>query len=99
MREIIATEDRYVICHNNEDVVHFVFLRKGNKLVTGQPFVEEFTSIDAMKIRVEQLSQDPELLSMMTEELVLTNDNETLQPTENTNISGWSFVKKIFNIS
>ena len=49
--------------------------------------------VDELRARVEQLSQDAELLAIMTES-VSTNDNET--PTNN---SGWGFVKKMFGIS
>lgn len=62
MKEIIATKDVYVLCHNNDDIIHFVFLKSGNKMVTGQPFIEQFTSIEEVKKRVEELNGSEQLI-------------------------------------
>lgn len=57
MKEIIAIKDLYVICHNNSNVIHCVYLKKGHKLTTGQPFVEERNTIAEVESRVDQIAK------------------------------------------
>lgn len=57
MKEITAKKDTYILCHNGEDVVHFIFLKEGNTLTTGQPFVEEFDSVEILKPRLEEITK------------------------------------------
>jgi hypothetical protein len=58
MKEIKATQDVYVLCHNNDDIIHFIFLKEGNNLSTGQPFVEEFYSLEPLKTRLEEITKN-----------------------------------------
>ncbi len=58
MKEIVANNDIHIICHNNADIIHYIFLRKGNRLATGQPFVEERTSLVEIKSRINQIARD-----------------------------------------
>lgn len=55
MTEITATHDGWVLCHDNQSVLHVVPVRTGNKLYAGQPIVEEFLLPDAARDRVARL--------------------------------------------
>lgn len=77
MKELKVKEDTYVLCHNNTDVIHCVFLKKGNTLTTGQEFVEKFLTIDNLKKRVNEIVKDDsyfdsnfDYLKLSTEEKV-----------------------------
>lgn len=58
MKEVIANNDIHIICHNNADIIHYLFLHRGDKLTTGQPFVEERTSLEEIKGRINQIARD-----------------------------------------
>ena len=58
MKEITTTEDKYILCHNNAEIIHCVLLKESNKLSTGLEFVEEFTSITDVKNRINVLAKD-----------------------------------------
>lgn len=59
MENITTNIDKYIVCHNGNDVIHLVLLKKGNKLVTGQEFIEEFSTIDEAKNRINDIAKDP----------------------------------------
>jgi len=58
MREITTEVEKFIVCHNNADVIHYVNLKPGNTLSTSQEFVEEFTDLEAAKNRVNELAND-----------------------------------------
>lgn len=58
MTELKVENDKYVICHNDADIIHCVHVRKGNVLVTGQPIVEQFDTIEQLKQRVNEIAND-----------------------------------------
>lgn len=58
MKEVVANNDIHIICHNNVDIIHYILLRKGNRLTTGQPFVEERASLEEIKSRINQITRD-----------------------------------------
>lgn len=58
MTELRMENDKYVICHNNADVIHCVHVRQGNVLVTGQPNVEQFDTLEEAKLRVNEIAND-----------------------------------------
>lgn len=58
MKEIIAIRDLYVICHNNLDIIHCIYLKKGHKLTTGQPFIEERATLEEAEGRVNQIAKN-----------------------------------------
>lgn len=58
MTELRMENDKYVICHNNTDVIHCVHVRQGNVLVTGQPNVEQFDTLEEAKLRVNEIAND-----------------------------------------
>lgn len=58
MTELRMENDKYVICHNNADVIHCVHVKQGNVLVTGQPNVEQFDTLEEAKLRVNEIAND-----------------------------------------
>lgn len=58
MTELRMENDKYVICHNNADVIHCVHVRQGNVLVTGQSNVEQFDTLEEAKLRVNEIAND-----------------------------------------
>lgn len=52
------TEDTFVICHNNGEVVHPLKAIAGTCLSTGQPNVEEFATEEEWKARLKELNYD-----------------------------------------
>ncbi len=58
MQEITTETEKFIVCHNNLDVIHYVNLKKGNVLLTEQEFVEEFLDLDSAKNRVNELAND-----------------------------------------
>jgi hypothetical protein len=60
MKEYIANQECYLLCHNGVDVFHCVHLLVGNKSVTGQPNMEKFDTVEELKERVNEISGDPE---------------------------------------
>lgn len=58
MKEIITITEKYILCHNGGEVIHCVLLKEGNKLSTGLEFIEEFTSKEELKNRVNALAND-----------------------------------------
>lgn len=47
-----------VICHNGTDVIHCVHVKQGNVLVTGQPIVEQFDTLEEAKLRINEIAND-----------------------------------------
>jgi hypothetical protein len=62
MREYIATQECFLLCHNGVDVFHCVHLLLGNKSVTGQPIQETFPTKDELIVRLQELITDQEKL-------------------------------------
>lgn len=58
MTELKMENDKYVICHNNADVIHCVHVKQGNVLVTGQPNVEQYNTLEEAKLRVNEIAND-----------------------------------------
>lgn len=58
MKEIIAKKEIFVVCHNGVDIIHFIELQNGNKLSTSQKFVEEFSTLEEAKKRINELSNN-----------------------------------------
>ena len=58
MNELKIESDKYVICHNNADIIHCVHIRQGNILATGQPIVEQFDTLEQLKQRVNEIAND-----------------------------------------
>lgn len=53
-------EKTYVICHNGSDVIHPAVVEKGTVLATGQPQLEEFSTEEEWKKRLDELGyKDP----------------------------------------
>lgn len=55
MTEINATHDGWAICHDGINVIHVVPLQGGNKLATGQPYVEQFDDADDTMNRIREI--------------------------------------------
>jgi hypothetical protein len=57
MKEYKNTEitAKHVICHNNLDVFHYSVVESNDGLVTGQPFMEIFNSIEEAKEAFPQI--------------------------------------------
>ena len=60
MREITTEVEKFIVCHNNADVIHYVNLKPGNTLLTGQEFIEEFLNLEAAQNRINELANDQE---------------------------------------
>lgn len=59
MKEITYSDkDAWVLCHNNESIFAIVNLISGQKLSSGQPFIEEFETEEQAKSRVIELTGD-----------------------------------------
>ena len=58
MKSITTTTEKYILCHNGGEIIHCVLLKEGNNLDTGLEFVEEFTSKEVLKTRVNLLAND-----------------------------------------
>ena len=50
------TKETWVLCHNGINVFHIVNLQVGNKLETGQEFVEQFDIKEGLEARVNTLN-------------------------------------------
>ena len=57
MDNITTIIEKYIVCHNGKDIIHLVHLKKGNKLVTGQEFIEEFLTLEDAKTRINEIAQ------------------------------------------
>lgn len=55
MKHITTTTDKYILCHDGGEVIHCILLKENNNLSTGLEFVEEFTSKEELKTRVNEL--------------------------------------------
>jgi hypothetical protein len=64
MKEITTETSKYILCHNNIDVIHCVLLKKGNILSTEQEFIEEFSTIELLKARVNEIVGDEEYFDL-----------------------------------
>ena len=64
MKEIIATKDVYVICHNNLNTIHCFYLKKGHRLITGQPFIEERNTVEEIQSRVDQIAKESKYFNL-----------------------------------
>jgi hypothetical protein len=62
MKEYIANQECYLLCHNGVDVFHCVHLFPENKTVTGQPIQETFPTKDELIVRLQELITDKEKL-------------------------------------
>ncbi len=62
MKEYKNTEltEKHVICHNNLDVFHYSVVEPNDGLVTGQPFMEIFNSIEEAKEAFPQVFPETE---------------------------------------
>lgn len=58
MKDITTKKDKYILCHNGNDIVHCILLKEGNNLSTGLEFVEEFISKEELKARVNILTKN-----------------------------------------
>ena len=58
MENITTTIDKYIVCHNGNDIIHLVNLKEGNKLVTGQKFIEEFSTLEDAKKRINEIANN-----------------------------------------
>ena len=57
MTEINATHDGWAVCHDGINVIHVVTLNAGNKLATGQPYVEQFDDADETMHRIREIAR------------------------------------------
>jgi hypothetical protein len=46
---------KYVLAHNEAEVIHFVIVKTDSVFETGQPIVEEFATLEEAKLRVDEL--------------------------------------------
>ena len=53
-----VTETKWVLCHNSTDIFHIVKLEIGNKLETGQPYIEEFDTEEQLEQRINELNPE-----------------------------------------
>lgn len=58
MKEITTEIEKFIVCHNNGDVIHYVNLQPGNTLSTSQEFVEEFLDLESAKNRINEIAND-----------------------------------------
>lgn len=50
--------EKWVLCHNEEDVFHIVRLTVGSTVESGQPIMEEFDTESEIRERVLELTKD-----------------------------------------
>lgn len=50
------TETKWVLCHNSAHIFHIVKLEIGNKLETGQPYIEEFDTEEQLEQRINEIN-------------------------------------------
>ena len=60
MHTYTADNKCWVICHNNDDVIHISILEENDTLESGQPEIEVFDNEEDCKDKVEEISTDPE---------------------------------------
>ena len=60
MHTFTATNKTWILCHNNDDVLHINILEIGDTLQTGQPEIEDFDNEEDCMDRVEEITSDPE---------------------------------------
>jgi hypothetical protein len=53
------TQTTWVLCHDSVEVFHIIKLEAGNKLDTGQPYLEQFDTEDQLEQRIIELTGNP----------------------------------------
>lgn len=46
------TEQKFVICHNNEGIIHYTGISTGESISTGLPYYEEYDNEEEWKSRL-----------------------------------------------
>lgn len=55
MHNLILTEDKWWIAHNNADIVHYGYCISGQQLTTSQPELEFFFDEESWRARIIEL--------------------------------------------
>lgn len=73
MTEITATQNGWVLCHDSINILHIVSIKEGNKLATGQPYVEQFEEEVSAIERVRELAISMRFTEEEVESLIREN--------------------------
>jgi hypothetical protein len=53
-----STEEKWVLCHNNNDIFHASLIKVGGNLSSGQPNLEKFDTKDELIARIKAINPD-----------------------------------------
>jgi phage regulator Rha-like protein len=58
MQEIVVKKEKHLVLHNNEEIAHYVHVKKGNVIQTAMNKIEEFDTLEEAKTRVNEITNN-----------------------------------------